>query len=227
MVLYRNRLSVSRPLLRWPRLVESLFNVTVWRPSVCLSVLYFSNLDRARGVFFNVDVYANLCAWKAAYIHINTIGLAAHSSVPYPFRSIGDFMNQASPQTSQRRLNVNHQGAACDAASVHFRPSIKVRSQRMRCVALRCGVLRYAAKTTQHDAGCRNATHRIMVWTNLYEDEHDTWLSWFRCVIMTPPMRDVWCEKCEYLSIISLLRELTPRRLCRVIRCACRVYCAD
>ena len=32
---------------------------------------------------------------------------------------------------------------------------VKVRLHRMRCVTLRCGVLRYAAKTTQHAARCK------------------------------------------------------------------------
>ena len=43
----------------------------------------------------------------------------------------------------------------------HLRHANTVRSHRMRCVALRCGVVRHAAKTTQYTARCRNVKHRI------------------------------------------------------------------
>ena len=42
------------------------------------------------------------------------------------------------------------------------RVSLKVRSHRMRCGELQCGVLRYAAKSTQHAA-----THRIRCEQNV------------------------------------------------------------
>ena len=44
--------------------------------------------------------------------------------------------------------------------------TVKVRSYRMRCAAVRFGVLRYAAKTTQHGARCCTATHRTATQRN-------------------------------------------------------------